>query len=192
MEDCEIVKLLGEDSHKGILELEDKYQNLIKYIIRGILYEYNEDSEECYWDVLLRCVEKIADYDEKKSAFRTWLTTITKRIALDKRKQIERMQNHVVGTIEESYTDMEDKRQNVERQIVKEEEYRHMVFAIKQLPKKERDMFLRKYYYMQSAEQIAVEMGKSKRSVESSLLRIRRKLKEEIMAYRQKGGSKFE
>lgn len=183
VEDREILRLLAQDSEKGIRALEDKYGNLIKYIIRGILYQHKEDGEECYQDVLLRCVEKHREYSQTRSSFQTWLTIMVKHIAMDKRKQIERLQNHMTDTMDE-VEDMADKRQEVERNFEKEEEYKCMFAAIEKLPRKEKDMFLRKYYYMQSAEQIAAEMGKSKRSVESKLLRIRQKLQSQLEAYR--------
>lgn len=188
MEDQEILRLLEQDTGQGIPALEDKYGNLIKYIIRGILYQYKEDAEECYQDVLLRCVEKRKEYDERRSSFRTWLTIIAKHIAMDRRKLIERMQNHMADSMEDM-EELADKQQEVERKLEKQEEYTHMFAAIESLPKKEKDMFLRKYYYMQSAEQIAAEMGKSKRSVESKLLRIRKKLQIQLEAYQNSGSS---
>ena len=48
------------------------------------------------------------------------------------------------------------------------------------LPRNERLLFYRKYYYLQSTAQIAAELGLSLRAVEGRLYRLRQKLRKEL------------
>ena len=48
--------------------------------------------------------------------------------------------------------------------------------AVDALGAPERQLFYRKYYYLQSTAQIAAEMGLSERAVEGRLYRLRRRL----------------
>ena len=52
-----------------------------------------------------------------------------------------------------------------------------LVNALSRLSPKDRTLFYRKYYYLQSTEKIAAEMGMTVRSVEGKLYRIKKKLR---------------
>ena len=58
--------------------------------------------------------------------------------------------------------------------------------AISTLTKDNQNLFYRKYYYMQSTSQIALELGLSERAVEGRLYRIKNKLRKML------GGDRFE
>ena len=49
--------------------------------------------------------------------------------------------------------------------------------ALRRLPAKDRTLFFRKYYYLQSTAQIASEMGMTERAVEGKLYRIKKRLR---------------
>ena len=61
--------------------------------------------------------------------------------------------------------------------VLKEERKREIRRALDLLSQKERNLFYRKYYYLQSTEKIAAEMGMTVRSVEGKLYRIKKKLR---------------
>ena len=52
--------------------------------------------------------------------------------------------------------------------------------AVGRLGRRDRELFLRKYYYYQPTAQIAAESGMTVRAVESKLYRIRKHLQEEL------------
>ncbi|MBR6567822.1 MAG: sigma-70 family RNA polymerase sigma factor [Clostridia bacterium] len=52
--------------------------------------------------------------------------------------------------------------------------------ALNKLSRKERELFYRKYYYLQSTAQIARELSATERAVEGKLYRIKRKLRREL------------
>lgn len=180
MEDEKIVEMLKSDCEQGIRLLEMKYENLIWYVLRGILSGFQEDMEECYQDVLLRCVSHIEHYRSRMGTFQTWLTILTRRIAIDRLRYIERKNKCIVSgqTLED--LESNDEQTSVEMHMIQREEYQKMYQCIERLRKRDREIFLRKYYYCQSVEQIASEMERTPKSIESHLYRIRKKLQQEM------------
>jgi len=61
--------------------------------------------------------------------------------------------------------------------ILREERQRELKQGLDLLAQKERNLFYRKYYYLQSTEKIAAEMGMTVRAVEGKLYRIKKKLR---------------
>ncbi|MDE7218981.1 MAG: sigma-70 family RNA polymerase sigma factor, partial [Oscillospiraceae bacterium] len=52
--------------------------------------------------------------------------------------------------------------------------------ALENLSQKDRILFHRKYYYLQSIAQIAAEMGMTERAVEGRLYRLKKRLRKEL------------
>ena len=52
--------------------------------------------------------------------------------------------------------------------------------ALLTLSHRERQLFYRKYYYLQSTAQLAAELGLTERAVEGKLYRIRKKLQKQL------------
>ena len=61
-----------------------------------------------------------------------------------------------------------------------------LIKALNQLSQKDRAIFYRKYYYLQSTAQIALEMSTTQRAVEGRLYRIKKRLRKEL------GGDEYE
>lgn len=178
MEDCRIAESIKENPNTGIALLAEKYGQLINYIIRGILAGYEQDMEECFQDTLMRCTDCIDYYDKSYKSMQGWICTIARRIAIDRLRKIK--QGQII--YEQSVDDIENisAYESMEEEYIKKEKYQNVYDAINKLSKRDREIFLRKYFYMQTAEQIALEMGKSVRSVESHLYRIRKKLQDNL------------
>ena len=67
-----------------------------------------------------------------------------------------------------------------ETEAIKSEQVAALKAALSGLNKLERQLFYRKYYYMQSLAQIGAELGMSERAAEGRLYRIRKQLKKEL------------
>lgn len=174
MTEREIIDLIYSRNESGLRELLKHYRPLMSYIIAPIL-QNPEDQEECISETILKVWEYISTYDEQKSSFRTWLTAITRNTALNHlRKNIKHGQ---VDTISEKIVSKDG---NPEEIILNKEKQERLNSLLKELSGKERTLFYRKYYYMQSTAQIAREMGISSRAVEGKLYRIKQKLRKQI------------
>jgi len=61
--------------------------------------------------------------------------------------------------------------------IIKKERQSAVNYALRQLSPKDRMLFYRKYYYLQSIAQIASELGMTERAVEGKLYRLKKQLR---------------
>ena len=148
--------------------LLQKYGPLMRYIIAPILSD-PRDREECVADAALRAWNALDTYDPQKGSFTTWLTVLTRNIALNRVRGIRPME-----PIPEN---QEAPNANPETIVIEKERRAELAKALNALPHRDRAMFYRKYYYRQPTAQIAAEMGLSVRAVEGRLYRIKKQLK---------------
>jgi RNA polymerase sigma-70 factor (ECF subfamily) len=67
-----------------------------------------------------------------------------------------------------------------EQSAIRRETAKALWDAVERLGRRDRELFLRKYYYYQSTAQIASELGLTQRAVEGRLYRIRKRLQAEL------------
>lgn len=172
-----IIEMLKESNEDGIHLIQGNYGNMIKYVVENIIQD-KEDMEECISDIYLKIWRKINLYDKSKGKLSTWITALARNTALNY------VNKKSIPTVE--LTDTINVPTSPEVALLKKEELRRLKNTIKSLLPEEQQLFYRKYYYLQSTAQIAAEMGKSERSVEGKLYRMRNKLKKKL------GGSFYE
>lgn len=170
MNEEEIIRLIRERDENGAGEFLRHYTSLMRYIIAPIL-PAQEDLEECLSDVVLRVWEKIDTYDPARGKWKTWLTALTRNVALNKARTLKSTESLDVLPQELAANEP-----SPEEAYLQQEQRRAIQRAIDKLPPRERILFYRKYYYLQSTEQIASELGMTKRAVEGKLYRIKKKL----------------
>lgn len=161
--------------------LEVRYGSYIRYIVRGILSGYPEEIEECVNDLWLKFWEILTEYDKEKASLKTYISRIARNAALDRKKALDRRNSHLEAGEWSEETGQPESPMNpggnpTEEIILRQEQQEQLNRALRTLSAKDMDLFLRKYYYLQTAEQIASETGHSRRAVESRLARIRKKL----------------
>ena len=170
MREDEIPGLLRSHDDCGMEELLKHYGPLMRYILKPILRN-SHDIEDCLSEAVLRIWENIDTYAETKGSFSAWVTAITRNAALN---MIRSRNRHPSDEIVENTESAEPTPEEI---VLKEERQRELRRALEQLSQKDRNLFYRKYYYLQSTEKIAAEMGMTVRSVEGKLYRIRKKLR---------------
>lgn len=180
MDDNEILARILAKDPEGLALLETVYGSFIRYIVRGILSGYPEDSEECLNDIRMKLWDALPTYDPKRSSLKTWLSRVARNAALDRRKALERHRRHFedreFAETARGKTGRCTPANPCEEELLKAEQRAHLNEVLNRLPQKDLELFLRKYYYLQTAAQIAAETGHTKRSVESRLARIKQKL----------------
>lgn len=77
-------------------------------------------------------------------------------------------------TIQSEYIDY---RQNLEQKVIFQEEVQTLNQILHELRHKDKELVLRRFYYLQSTKQIAAAMEMSENAVDSKLSRLRRKIK---------------
>ena len=195
MEDIHIINLFLERSEDAIRQVEVKYEKFCFKIAWNILYN-TEDSEECVKDTWLITLNKIPPKTPTKlSAF---LGKITRNLALDnfrKKNASKRADTHMMdicGEVEKLENTIKD---YVEEDIKKKEILNIFVFFfcflkagdwkkkkkfLNDIKAKDRDIFVRRYWYMDNIKDIAKRHGCSETKIKSSLFRSRNRLWEEV------------
>ena len=170
MYEQEIIKLIINRDEKGMEQLLKHYGPLMRYIIAPIL-QNPEDREECLNDAAMRIWDKIEQFDAARGSWNAWLTAISRNTALN------RARKNAGEAAVEIPPEMPSQEPSPEESVLKKERHDALIRALNLLSSNEKTMFYRKYYYMQSTEQIASEMGLSLRAVEGKLYRIKKKLR---------------
>lgn len=177
--DQDIIELLMAKDQKAIELTAERYGKLLRYIIVSILGEREENVEECLNDVYFKLWTKGQGYNYARASLKTYLKAIARNTALNSLRQSRRLEEMERMDMEDTLrSDYIDYSQNVENRIVLQEEVKALERVLKKLKKKDRELVLRRYYYLQSVKQIAAAMDMSENALNSRLSRLRRTLKE--------------
>ena len=161
----------------GALEgLLARYGPMMGYIVRGILADPQE-AEDCLAQVRAKLWERAADYyDPERAGEATWITALCRNAAYDRLRALERRR----GREGELSPDLPDPAPGPEEEVLRRERTQALRQALAGMKGRDRDLFYRKYYYLQSTDRIAAELGTSLRAVEGRLYRIRKKLQAQL------------
>ena len=142
------IELIQAMKKRG-LDAPERFQTaftpLLRYIIAPILSD-ERDREECLSDVVLQVWDAIDGYNPSKASFTTWLSALARNTALNRRRSIERRRES-----EPPDEDIPASVDSPEQTVLKEEAARAVWDAVGRLARRDRDLFLRKYYYYQPA-----------------------------------------
>ncbi len=181
MKDEAIVNLIYEKNEYGLVKLADKYEKLLIYIAKGILGSRSRDIEECVNDTYLKLWNHIEKYDMSKASLKTYLKVIVRNTAINKLRDLSRREDRElpddVSDIVKYYA---DNSQNVEGKIFAKEDIKRLNEVIENLNKKDRELVIRKYFYLQSSKDISKAMNMSVTAIDSRLSRLRGKMKQDF------------
>lgn len=182
MEDNQIVDLYWARNELAIAASKEKYDNYCRKIAMNVLNS-EEDVSECANDMYLSAWNSMpTSRPEKLGAF---LATIIRNLALDvyrKNHSAKRGQ----GTVEVALDELTE----VAGMGTTEDEVAAGLLAhtidtfLSELKSEQRIIFVKRYFYMESLEEICDELKLGEGKVKTSLFRMRGKLKE----YLQKEG----
>ena len=179
MDDVKIVELYFERNETAISETKAKYGNYCYSIAYNIL-KNNEDAEECENDTYLEVWKNIPP--QKPKIFSAYLGTITRQKAIDKWRR-KTANKRGGGEIQLSLQELENcisDDKAIGDEIVAEELARRISEYLRTLPQKERNVFIRRYWYFDSIGQISERYGYGQSKVKMMLKRTREKLISEL------------
>lgn len=175
MEDKQIIMLFENRDETAICELSNKYNKFCFKIAWNILGNY-EDVEECVndtWFLVWRYIPP-----KKPSVLSAFCGKIVKGLAIDrlrKRCAQKRVDNRMTDIISE--TGYLNKAINLlEEEMQEKLAVEEINEFLDTLETAKRDMFIRRYWYLDTIDEIAERHGKSKGSVKNTLYRVRRQL----------------
>lgn len=169
MQEQTIIELMLQRDEQGMDELLRHYGPLMRYIIAPVL-KNPQDREDCLSEAAMRVWERIGQFDRERGSWSAWLTAVTRNAALNHARDRSR------GG-EEIPEDMPSPEPTPEEAVIRQERRSAVAQALRQLSPKDRALFYRKYYYLQSTAQIASELGMTERAVEGKLYRLKKQLR---------------
>ena len=182
MEDREIVQLYWDRDERAIGESDAKYGALCRGVALRVL-ESVEDSEECVSDTWLRSWNVIPP--QRPNLLGAFLARITRNLALD-RWRAARAERRGGGETALALEELGDCVSGVrlEDELERRELIRALNGFLRSLPERDRTLFLRRYWAVETLETLAKEEGCSV----SALHRRLRKLREELAEHLRKEG----
>lgn len=173
--DEEIIELYWNRDERAVEETDLKYRKYLFTIAYNILYS-NEDSEECLNDTYMGAWQAIPP--QRPLNLKAFLTTIAHRVAINrynKSKSQKRIPSNLTSALEElDYMLGEDS-------INSEIDAKHLGEIIsaylKTLSKRQRYIFMSRYYMAEPIEKIASDLSVSKSTVNKEIVSIKVGLK---------------
>lgn len=179
MEDPKIVDLYWQRDERAISETAVKYGPYLRSISYGIL-QNTEDAEECVSDTYRDAWDSMPPH--RPAILSTFLGKITRRISIDlwrKRSAYKRGGGEIVLALDE-LEECVSGSESLEDEAMRQELRAKLNAFLKGLPKTERQVFLCRYWYLNSVSEIAAQFGYSESKVKSMLHRTRKKLRAEL------------
>ena len=174
MTEAKALKELQKGSEKALGWFIDRYAAYVTTIIHNVLGQYMDqaDMEEVASDVFFAFWENA----EKVHSPKGYLGTIARNMAKNKLRQLGD-----TIPLEENLLIVEGI--DPEKTLEQKELSQAVKQAVLDMGHPDREIFLRFYYYFQSLEEIASEMGMNLSTVKTRLRRGRSRLKETLNRY---------
>ena len=179
MTDSQIVDLYWNRHGNAVTETKKKYGQYLFSIANHILSQ-REDSEECVNDTLLGAWNSIPPH--RPTTLSTYLGKITRRLALNRhrRNTAEKRGGTEADLSLEELSDCIPAGRSIDEQLDSRELAATLNRFLSGLPNDERDVFLCRYWYVNSLEEIAGKTGFSVSKIKSMLHRTRLKLNRQL------------
>lgn len=175
MEDNQIIQLYFDRAEQAIRETDTKYGGYCYSIAWNIL-SCAEDAEESVSDTYLAAWNAMPP--RRPRVLSAFLGKITRNIALDRWRKYRAFKRGG-GQIElalEELGECVSGEESVENALIRREILAGIDRFLESLTQTERMVFLCRYWYLDSTEEIAEKSGFTVSKVKSMLLRIRRRL----------------
>lgn len=176
MEDRQIVALYWSRSEQAVTETAGKYENYC-YAIAFHILRNAEDAEECVSDTWFQAWSSIPPHHP--DSLKGFLGKITRDKAIDKwrRQNAGKRGGGVVALALEELGDCIPSESTTEQQAEARELGRLIDQFLRTLPERERRLFIRRYWYLDSIAELCRRFGFGQSQAKVMLLRTRKKLK---------------
>lgn len=179
MEDTKIIDLYWARQETAIVETDKKYGNYCRSIALHILSNM-EDSEECVNDTWLRAWDCMPP--KRPDILSAFLGKITRNLSIS-RYRMNRAKKRGSGEPELLLLELEEclpSAANVEEEVEGKETSEAIDRFLYSVEEESRNVFIRRYFYVDSIKEIADRFEISESKVKSQLFRMRKRLKEHL------------
>ena len=175
MNDESIIELFFVRDEKALNETSQKYGALCTKIAMNVLADSGE-SEEVVNDTYHKAWNTIPP--QKPKSLGAYLSVITRNLALDryrKKKAAKRIDDSLITTLDEIAQSLPDSF-NIEHHSEQLQFIKKINTFLSKLPKGQRIIFVRRYFYFDSINDISQRYGYTQSNITVTLTRIRKKL----------------
>ena len=175
MNDQDILDLYFARSESAISATNEKYGKYCHTVAMNILYSH-EDSEECVNDTWLRAWGAIPP--KRPAMLRTFLGKITRNLAIDRwrKNTAEKRGKGETQVLLDELAECVAGSESPETELLRKELTASLNRFLRKLPEKDRTVFLLRYYYAGTKEDIARKTGLSSNQVKYILQKVRKQL----------------
>ncbi len=174
MDDAALVQLLRRDAEAGMRACIRQYYTLVHSICSAILRRTPEDAEECVNDSFLQ-LWRTLDRLEAPDRLRAYLCTVARNQALSRYRALTAGIPRAEA-LPEDLTDDTDVILALEKRADAEALQR----AVMTLKEPDREIFVRKYYYMESMRSLAERFSLTEKQIDNILYRSKQRLRKQL------------
>ena len=179
MEDNQIIELYWQRDEGAISESSRKYGSYCQSIAFNIL-QNNEDSEECVNDTWLKAWDSMPPH--KPDCLRLFLAKITRNLSFNRynaNKAKKRGGGEMTLVLDE-LAECISNETDPEEAIINKELNEYIIGFVHTLPERERNIFVRRYFFVDTVKSISKRYGLSENYVSVTLNRTRKMLKKKL------------
>ena len=176
MKDEDIIELYWKRNENAISETENKYGKYCHSVSYGILQNH-ADADECVNDTLVGAWNSMPP--QRPARLASFLGKITRNLSLNRLKycNAEKRGNGQLETVLSELEDCIPSNESTEQTADENLTLKTIEDFLYSQPKRKRNIFIRRYWYMHSIRDIAAVYGISESKTASLLFRMRNELK---------------
>lgn len=177
MDDGKIKELFKNRDGDAIKAAEEKYGAYCRAIAENILHD-KRDAEECVNDAYLALWNAIPP--QEPDSLKLFLARIVRNLAFNRynESRAEKRGGGETALVLDELAECLESGENVESELDRRALGELMRKFVNDLPKKERQIFVRRYFFTNPVKNIAQRYGMTENNVLVTLYRSRKKLKE--------------
>ncbi len=175
MDDITIINQLREDPSIGLYSLISQYRNLVAKVSSSLLTGHNEDIEEVIADTFINVWKSIDRLDPERGSLKGLLITTARHNAINRWHQLKNSYADVTEDCELFLAN--DDTLNI---LVQEEDNEALQELINTLVEPDREIFVRRHYYLEPVKNISVAIGLSEKQISNRLYQCKLRLREQL------------
>ena len=179
MKDRDLTRLLQRNPDVGLRAAMQDYAPLVKAVLLRILPRDPQDVEECMADTFVALWRHAARLEQQNTPVRPWLAVTARNKGIDRYHALCR---HTALSLDDELEQTVGEVAEFDRATSDAADWVGALVAAMEPP--DREIFLRKYYLLQSSKEIAKILGMTEGTVNTRLSRGRERLRRQLQ---QKG-----
>jgi RNA polymerase sigma-70 factor, ECF subfamily len=158
LDDAALVRLMAQDQTEALSELYDRYNRLVFGLALAIVGD-DATAEDITLDVFLRLWQKAATYRVEKALVTTWMTAITRHLAIDELRRRKARPETQSTDWPEPELRAPARDREIEESLELSQQRQRVRAAVAQLPTDQRQALALAYFRGLSHPQIAEVLG---------------------------------